>query len=243
MADDTMAPNEEIESVPSNDSQDVPSDKGDEPVIAPRPTGKRKPSFDPDQQEIFNKETGRAREEGRRAAVKELLGKLNVSDESELEQAVTRLREKEQAEMTAQERSAAAVKVEEDRRIAAEKKADEAIQTAKYALIYGEVKYQATKHKFHDWNDVVAHLDLEAAEVDFETGSVKGLDKAIAKLAKEKPYLVAVTPEPVATPEPTPPPPPPAVPPTPAPGAAQDVADAERERVKVDIASMVKSWF
>lgn len=49
------------------------------------------------------------------------------------------------------------------------------------------------KRVWHDSDVVLAALDLSAIEVDLETGTVEGLSEELARVAKEKPFLVKET--------------------------------------------------
>lgn len=92
----------------------------------------------------------------------------------------------------------------EGRVVAKESEVSHAFAKAQHMLRLGEAKAQAVMLGFNDPADAIAMLgDLDQFEADIETGVVAGLDKALAKLAAAKPYLIRSTPIPDAIP-PTP---------------------------------------
>ena len=112
-----------------------------------------------------------------------------TKDYDELKKKADELKKLQDAQLTEQERQ----KKELDEATAAKADMEAKLKAkeleAQGILIRAEVRVQAAKLGFANPDDAYALADLAAVKVT-DAGEVAGVDKALEKLAKDKPYLI-----------------------------------------------------
>jgi membrane-associated HD superfamily phosphohydrolase len=128
--------------------------------------------------EAFDAERARRTIEAQRATERELKAKLK-----ELEPLAAKARELEDAQKSELERAQAKAE-------AAERKAADAEAKARQALVRSAVMVELGKQGAANPARIYALVDQAGLEID-DDGTVTGADKAVEKLLKDEPYLVA----------------------------------------------------
>lgn len=123
---------------------------------------------------------GAADETVSKAEFDKVFARMQAADRAKND-AETKLREKEQAELGELDR--AKVQLEEQKA-----RADEAEKELKKTLIENAF-HRENKHTWHDVADAIAALDMSLVEVA-DDGKVTGMAKAIEGVAKSKPHYV-----------------------------------------------------
>lgn len=134
------------------------------------------------------------------AKEKELLEVLGVKDPEEAKALLKKAREADDAQKTEAERMALKLKEAEDAKTKAENEAKEKTEAANKRLLDSEIKINAStalieKDKIvrpafrrEALDDVLLLIDRKLIEE--KDGAFKGVDKALAELAKAKPWLL-----------------------------------------------------
>lgn len=64
------------------------------------------------------------------------------------------------------------------------------LSSANERLLLENAVLKDSKHNWHDSSAVIALLDTSSVEIDPESGTIEGIEDALADLAKERPFLV-----------------------------------------------------
>ncbi len=170
---------------------DNPDGGGKEPDKKPQPKPEDEKKFT---QADTDQIAGKARDEGRKTAVNELLKELGLEKIDDLKALVTDTRKKQDAEKSelqkAQEKNEELAKAAK----AAEAKRDEALAKATERLMKAALLAEASKPEYKIRPDALADvwtfLDRSAIKVKDDGETFEGVGEAIKAVVKAKPYLV-----------------------------------------------------
>ncbi len=183
---------------------DAPKDNGGGGAHGADPDGggkepEKKPQPKPEDERKFTQAdtdqiAGKARDEGRKTAVSELLKDLGLEKIDDLKTLVTDTRKKQDAEKSelqkAQERNEELAKAAK----AADAKRDEALAKATERLMKAALLAEASKPEYKIRPDALADvwtfLDRSAIKVKDDGETFEGVAEAIKAVVKAKPYLV-----------------------------------------------------
>lgn len=112
-----------------------------------------------------------------------------TKDYDELKKAADELKKLQDAQLTEQERQKKELAEAQQARADLDAKLKAKELEVQGVLIRAEVRVQAAKLGFANPDDAYALADLGAVKVS-EANEISGVDKALEKLAKEKPYLL-----------------------------------------------------
>jgi Spy/CpxP family protein refolding chaperone len=115
--------------------------------------------------------------------------RARYADYEELKKAKEELKKLQDADLSEQEKLKKKVQELEDAQAEAERQAKTMELEVNEKLVRAEVRMAAATMQFVSPDDAYSLADLADVKVE-EDGSVKGVDKALEKLAKDKPYLL-----------------------------------------------------
>lgn len=153
-----------------------------------------------DAQDALNKQFAERALRGATAKEKEILEALGVKDITEAAAVLKKAREADEAQKTETERLQAQIKASDEARQKAENEAKEKTEAANKRLLDSEIKISASTaliekdkitrpaFKREALDDVLLLIDRKLIEE--KDGAFKGVDKALAELAKAKPWLL-----------------------------------------------------
>lgn len=141
-------------------------------------------------QEQVNELVGRTRTEARQRATAELLQQFGAETPEALAERLQRLQELEQAQLSEQERAQARLQELENKLAQRDAAVAEAQAQMQRLRIEQAVQSAAVAANFRTPADALALIDITAVVLD-DSGQPKGVAELVAKLAEERPYLVA----------------------------------------------------
>lgn len=140
-------------------------------------------------QDKVNEIVGKARQEGREKALKDLFSELGVDSAKSLKSIIEEREEARRAEMSEMERLQDERQKLEERLQEAEQISNMAKKETEKALVRAEVARLASS-KFQDVDVVLRMLEPDAVEIDLDDGSVKGLESALEQMEEKYPWML-----------------------------------------------------